>query len=236
MKGISRYLVFPLVVLTGLGTACSFDPPSQNPADSNSANAKHDSGKAVFEEIESDMPPDAVIRLLGTPNEDLEVEMGVWPSYNMTLWFDKAGIAQVYAPAFKFEYLDREAYTGTLDIEYDAAFDQKVMAEYITAGATVDEAIAEFGEPQGGGLYRVMYWDFPNGDRITVLFSGLYNFDREQWVFDYKLANLDRSDMPGQDGEWDFLAYVPEVPEPETFAVVPKMLWTARGGKAAETP
>lgn len=223
IKGVLNLLVLSIVV-SSLGAACSLSPLG------NTEDVKHDSGKAIFEQIENEITPEEAIRLLGQPTGDLELEIGIWPAHNMSLWFDKDGQAQVYAPAFKFEYVNQEDHTGTLNIEDDVAFDQKMIAKYITAKASIDDAISEFGEPKGAIPYRYMYWDFPNGDRIVVLFNGLYNFEQEKWVFDYKLANLDRADMPGEDGEWDFMVFgIQDVPEPAVFAVLPKMLWTARG-------
>lgn len=224
-KLFQQSIIFLLAILAGLNTACSSTNPRKESLPSSSVNQSVVSGeaKSLYENIGRDITPADAIELIGTPTQDMEIEIVVWPSQNISIWFDIDGHAQVFAPAFGFTPSPNG---GSLDMKFDTTREKELITRYINSNTSKEVVTQQLGENYPSGPKRYMHWDFDNGDRIVLLFSMLFNTNTEEWEYDsYEVLNLDQAVISGDDREWGFRTFVTNAPEDKWFAVEPRMLW-----------
>ncbi|MEO0770933.1 MAG: hypothetical protein AAFY72_16175 [Cyanobacteria bacterium J06649_4] len=183
--------------------------------------------KTLYSQLTYNTTYKEAVSILGSPTNALDLQPHYWPAENMSFWFDQEWRAHVFAPAYSTHDENGEARDSESEFNnFDKAREEELIAKYIDSQANIETLVQDFGEPISGTAYHYAYWDFSNGDRISLLFDGVVaeaNGSVNLENTDIKMLVLEESGAIGDDSDWAFVVYYLRDYE-GLMAVFPRML------------
>ena len=136
----------------------------QAEAEQRAEDAKKKDAKTLYEKLGDGTRYEQAIEIMGAPTHETNLVLHYWPNEKLGFWFGKDKTVQGFASAI--------GYAGeTPDIkELDPALVDSLIAKYVDSQASWEMVTQDFGMPVGEKVQRYVYWDFPNGDRVSLLY------------------------------------------------------------------
>ena len=133
--------------------------------------------------------------------------MSFWPDEDISFWISTDNRVQVFSPAYGFE---GNASRDPKSLKFDETLEKRLLEKYVVSNTNVASVIQEFGDPTGSLPFRFVCWDFPNGDRVSLLYGYALtnaNGPMEVVISDIEVKNFQAADVPDSELDWGFVLY-----------------------------